>query len=65
MDVFPNPGVPQMFNNRVDSSVMMFVISVISASLPVNNGTGFGICGLGNESAIYSNYNFSKHILNS
>ena len=50
VDVLPNPGDPQMFNSRVDWSVMRFVISSISASLPVKNGTALGIYGLGNVS---------------
>jgi hypothetical protein len=50
VDVLPNPGDPQMFNSRVDLSVMRFVISSISNSLPVNNGTALGVCGFGNVS---------------
>ena len=57
VDVLPNPGDPQMFNSRVDWSVIRFVISLTSTSLPVKKGTALGIYGLGNVSKINNEIN--------
>ena len=57
VDVLPNPGDPQMFNSRVDWSVIRFVISLTSTSLPVKKGTALGIYGLGNVSKINDEIN--------
>ena len=50
VDVLPNPGDPQIFTRRVETSVISSEYSLTSSSLPVNKGTGLGTCDLGNVS---------------